>query len=243
VSRQRRDAAAATAIGLGLIPLLLVSARLHSAYGFFDRYYTPFFGLGFVTLLLALDAARRVLPRRRPWLAAAAAILLLAWQGAGKDLAGLVPGFKNLRQPPRNFSPYFRIYEDIKREPGPLLLIHSHCHGEDIPLMYLQYVGRPYTEGYTIIDAMHCATERLDGRLALERFVAVHPEGLIVLDDKERDRSDPRAPRGDWEAKVRRVPSEPVSVWLIRGARSVGEVRRIARAVGFDSIELFWKAP
>ncbi len=240
-----RDRAARTTAFLGLIflPACFVAMRMRSTYPFGDRYFTPFLGLGFVTLLLAFRhgraAALRISRGALNGRAAAglATVALLAGFGAPGHLAALVPDALALRPVPRNFSPYFRIAGELKARGAPLLVIHNHCWADDIYRMYLTRIGRPFRGDFTVTDSLDCLTPGPQVRELLGRTLADSPRTLIILADLERAwPTGPTRPRGPWRASVRRV-DEPVSAWIIRGARDVSEVRQIARAVGYTSIE------
>lgn len=246
---RRREALPALAYAVGVIPVLLIDLRFRSAYPFFDRYFTPFFGLGFVTLILSLDAVRdagarwrsRVPARWRRPLVVLATAGAAGWLGVFGDLIRLVPERRALALPPANFSPYFRLYEEIKAEPGPVLIVNAHCWADDIPLLYLTFIGRPCTHGYTVIDSTGCSTPPAAARAVIQDFVRAFPRGLVVLDHKERPRPDPTPPPGAWTGRVRRA-ADPVSVWLVRGATGPEELRRLALAAGESPSEPLWRA-
>jgi hypothetical protein len=228
-----------------VVPFLFVYFRLRSDYPFGPRYFTPFFGLGFAMLLTVAECALAAISRAatamdRRWVTTLGAVIVgvtaLLTFGVPHTLAK-VADRSGLRVPASNFSPYFQLYGELRASQRPLFVLHSHCWANDIPLLYLQYVGgETYRAGYQVADSKGCETRASDAREALRSFLEVNPRGLVVLDDKERDCSTSVNPSVAGEARVERVRL-PVCVWTISGASSIDEVRAVAEAVGFPFVE------
>ncbi len=231
----RRDPAARriVLVAFVVLPAFFVVARMKSMHTFNDRYYAPFLGLGLVTLVAALARGGAMLaawrPRRRHvgWLAAA--VLLLAFR-IPSHAAALGPDALRLTPAPRNFSPWFAAFEELKRQGAPLLVLHNHRWADNIPLLYLGYLGAPATKPYAVLDAVGCLVPPARVRRVIAETLRAEPATVIVLDQKEHACEGPGRPL----AGVRRVADAPVCIWMVRGAASPAGVGAIARAVGFQ---------
>src|SRR5262249_50235853 len=124
-----------------VLPGFFCYVRLRSTYPFSDRYYSPFFGLGWVAFVWSIAAAGkavrlawdhgRVAQWLRPALAGAAVAGLLGYVGLVNwrhaDLLAL---------PSRNFSPYHRIYRELKVAQGPVFVLYGPCSCWDLAPFY-----------------------------------------------------------------------------------------------------------
>ncbi|MEK7477724.1 MAG: hypothetical protein AAB152_19060 [Candidatus Coatesbacteria bacterium] len=233
------------------MPAFLVFSSVRSDYPFGWRYFMPFFGLGFVSVVLACCHGYRLWEWarvRRPVLSGGAgswvlALALLVLFKAPASAWGLIRSGGALTLPLANSSPYFHMYEEIKRVDRPVMILRKCPWGDDVTDLYLDHIGVRFPRRAALVyDGMAGLTRRDAARL-IERFPVEHPDGLVVLDRKEEECPDVSPPRRPGAARVWRIPGERICVWYVQGARDAAEIRRIARAVGFASIELFWKAP
>ncbi len=249
----RRDVARLLLFVLVLLPLFLVALRIRSHYPFAPRYFTPFFGAAFATLVLMLDQGRlafvgwlrryRFSPaggRVAGWAVVATMIAVFNVVPACRDLVRLRGAFTDL---PENFSPTFRMYEAIKREDVPVLVFSDPCWNDVTPPLYLRFIGKPFKRELRQTRADGCPGGTTDIRAEMARFLSDHPRGLVVLDNTESGQADcghpPAQPLGGG-LRVTQAP-DGLCAWFIRGGRNAADIRRAARAVEFRSLA-WWYA-
>jgi hypothetical protein len=226
------------------LPAFFVYCRYRSSYTFYPRYFAPFCGIGAATLLLFAEAvidgwqrfgARLRQPNRVAIVLVAVAALLFGVPSALKNAFAEAGSFRRL---PQNFSPYFRAYEEIKRSGKPVFVLHSHCFTNDIPIMYLQFIGDPIKARHHVADSKGCESSVSFVKGALDDFLRT-AHGMVVLDQKEDDcsaRSTAPAESLPPGVQVRKVQSVSNCIWEVEGAQSRSELGAVAKAVKFDGL-------
>lgn len=230
------------AAGLLLMPAFLAYCRMRSSYTFAPRYFSPFFGIGAAAVAAALLLGARGYTRivasrpawRRPILATGAVALAVMFSVPAFALR-IGPDVSKLHRPPQNFSPYYRVYEEIKRSDLPVFVLHNHCYANDIPRMYFDHIGEHPYRRYRVADAMGCEGSTRRVRYRIEEFLRTSPPtALVVLDQKEQDCGQ-RTSAPVEGMRIERVKSTTECVWIIQGARSFDDVRVAAERTGFRS--------
>jgi hypothetical protein len=249
---------------LVLLPAFFTYMRLRSGYPVGSRYFTPFFGLGLVSLVFFLEVAHaflqrvlRIVQARTAWVPGAVTFVMACILFVAVGGSMLVLGARDvtaLQLPPRNFSPYYRVYEELKDETTPLFVLHDHHWAADIAEFYIGKIGRPCPVPW----AQYCSTgtynSQQDALSLLKQFLVKHPDGVVVLD---------RSPLGlaPEVARIRRpedrsiIPSRlaslrlepgvvveeacggPCYLWKVRGARTADQVALVAAAVELNGWE------
>jgi hypothetical protein len=244
----RRDVRRLLLFALVFLPAFLVALRIRSDYAFADRYYTPFFGGAFLTLLLVLDLGRtwftvflrRLRPGRAAALAAgwaAVAVLLVVFKAgpACRDVVRNRAAFAGIHE---NGSPTFVMYDAIKRQGLPVLVVSENCWSELTHRLYFRFIGIPFPGPVRLVRQSTCVGGGPDPRGGIARFLAEFPRGLVVLDQTDTgDDTCGRTPESHLGGglRVERSPGG-LCAWFIRGARSAADVRRVARLVEFRSL-------
>ena len=250
---RRRDAGRLLLFALVFLPLFLLALRVRSDYLFSSRYYTPFFGGAFVTLVLALDRSRafvvwltgkmRLLPaagRAAGWVAVAALVVMFK---AGPACRDIVRWRGQVAVGSQNGSPTFHMYEAIKREDVPVLVISELCWNDVTHRLYLGFIGAPFRREVRLVRARGCPGGGPEVRAEIGRFLSDYPRGLVVLDQTDTGEKVcgalPASPLGGG-VRVTQAP-DGLCAWFIRGARTAADIRRAARAVEFRSLA-WWYA-
>jgi hypothetical protein len=109
-------------------PSLFIYAMSRSNYPWGDRYFSPFFGLGLVTLAGGLDIvlaewarqAPRLSARSRTIAATVGVVAIATLVGAPVSLYRTVADIRSLRGVPANFSPVYLAYREIWAERKPV---------------------------------------------------------------------------------------------------------------------------
>lgn len=248
VAAKRRDAGRLLVFVLVVIPLFLVALRIKSQYPFAGRYYTPFFGAAFITLVLALDQGRLLLEnmlRRvrlrdngRRIIRWTAVVALIAMFNVGPACRDLVRRRGALARLPENSSPTFVMYEAIKEISRPTLIISECCWNDVSHRLFLLHIGKPFKKELRMIRAGGCQGSSTDIEFEVGRFLTDNPSGLIVLDQTESiDNicgSAPKKPLGGRLA-IQKVPGG-LCAWNVQGARKSSDVLRAAQSVDFRSL-------
>jgi hypothetical protein len=250
---------------LAVQPALYLICRYRSTYPFGARYHSVFYGLAFVVLLLVsrsvIDLSFRSVKKKQLRPVVISALLLLLAAPLVSRLASAhfaSPGealaiFRNL-----NYSENFREQALAQSAKLPLLWIHDACWESDNPHYYLalnaaeladpQGYGRSYPHGFLVIDAYGCEHRHAESRARIEHFYSIHPQSLLVLRAKDVKRAvcAEKLPRpGISGLTVELMPESitPRCVWLVRGAKSLHDVERAARHLGFAPRQPFLADP
>ncbi len=233
-----------------VLPAFFVYVRLRSDYPFRTPYFSPFLGLGLVTLIGALGFALdgwEWLARRLSWpgravLASAGLAALAAAVGLPAFARGLVAERGGIHRVERNFSPYFLAYRELASEGKPVFVLHSHCWADDIPDMYLTHILRMDTVFHAAADALGCETPIPVVRERLSSFLRDQGPagGYVVLDQKEESCRGRPVPPVDFPGTVERVSAVQDCMWKVRGATSLEDLGRAAASVGFHTAPGFF---
>ncbi len=225
------------------LPAFFAYVRVRSHYPFREPYFSPFLGVGLVSLLgllgFGLDGwswlARRLSSPGRVVVGSAAVAAVALALGVPRFAVGLIADRASVHRVERNFSPYFLAYREIASEGRPVFVLHTHCWADDIPNIYLTHVLRMDGVFHTAADALGCQTPMADARARLSRFLQDYgPQGgIVVLDQKEESCRDRPVPRIDFPGSVERVSSVEACMWKVRGARTLDDLRLVAAGVGF----------
>jgi hypothetical protein len=225
------------------LPAFFAYVRLRSNYPFREPYFSPFLGLGLVSLLgllgFGLDGwdwlARRVPSPARAVAAAAGLAAVALAVGVPKFAKGLRGDRKRIHRVERNFSPYFLAYREIASERRPVFVLHNHCGTDDIPNMYLTYFIPMDGVLHAAADAVGCETPIPDARERLSSFIRQYgPQGgFVVLDQKEQSCRDRTVPHLEFPGTVERLSSVDDCMWKVRGAHSLDDLKVAAAGVGF----------
>jgi len=242
----RRDVRRFLFLVLVCLPLFLIFMSAKSSMPFHARYYTPFFGAGFVTLVMGLDLGRRLALRAYARVGlqsgtarlanyALLAMLFVAFK-AGPAIVNMAGNYWDVRTWPVNGSPTYRLYEVIKSHgPSVLLVSENDCNIYSHKL-YLNHIGAPF-RGEVHMAFTHGKDSNADIRGDISRFLRDHPGALIVLDQTNcsmtcRTLTAFTLPGG---ARVWKAPDDSCA-WFVAGARTLADVRVAARRVGFRSL-------
>lgn len=176
VARTRAHARIA-AIAFVALPLFFVLARGRSTYPMFERYMSPFLGLGLALLLLTLKELYRV--RVVPLFLFAVAGLLLYQRiplAPWEDLSVL--------SRPTPIASYF---EDLKKDPAPIIFAGAPCWTVVIPRLYWQYFGVRsdadawFVRPLPIDECTHVDFGVGTFRQELDQLLKDHPTARVVL--------------------------------------------------------------
>jgi hypothetical protein len=219
---------------MGLIlPLHFLRIRSTSNYPFYPRYYSPFFGLAFLTLLLAVGQVEALLPKRlwtqawsRPWITAGLALLIPAL---------LVPRltFPQMHLPTANFSPEFKFYESLKTEEPVIFLAHP-CYLSSVPILYWRFIGSPANspvEFVSVFPFKLCEQAEIAPQApmgaSLDAFFRKHPVATVVL--FQRNKSCPEVS----DSSVTIGEKKGNCVAAKHGLKSAEEARAFAHLMHF----------
>ncbi len=187
-----------------ILPLFFVYTKLNSSYPFGLRYFTPFFGLGFVIIVyfifyfytffervpdvvgkfmtfLQISKHNYRLKAILTW----AFIISFSYQFHIQRIPlNLYREINKIKMPSMNFSYYYDIYQELKNERVPIFLINEHCWANDIPKTYFEFIGSGYNKGFEVVCARGCETDLKEGNFLLNEFLNNNPFGVIVFDNK-----------------------------------------------------------
>lgn len=230
------------------LPLFFTYMRVRSTYPFGDRYFAPFTGVGVASLAMAVAAAADLmmkLPERRRMPVGAGVLAVFALLvGAPKFAWGSLADLGQMRVPPENFSPYWKIYEEIKHENVPVFIVHRHCYCNDIVHLYMSWLGSPRTSWFDTIDSRGCEATAQVGKSWVQSFLSdpnKGPKGMVVLDNKESDCKNTPTPSLPPPLSMEKVQSSTWCVYKVRGARTVQELGVAAKAIKMDAASDFFQ--
>jgi hypothetical protein len=237
-----------------IMPLFLIYVSTRSDYGFVLRYYTPFFGIGLGLLTLALYNVynmiehvqhfikdRKKLSIIRNSIATIFIGFILVSFNVQSFLASLAGDHDRIKLPPKNFSEYYQIYQEIKEPRVPLFIINSQGWGDFTVYLYMRWMGkaghnRGYDYGFELVNSrgagLHPVTIK-DAQERLNRFIRTNPNGKIILDNKQsKILKDASIVENDLVAtKVQRVRCCDRNVWILSNITSADQVYQIANVL------------
>jgi hypothetical protein len=217
------------------IPAALFIARINSTYPWGNRYYSPFFGVGFALYVLFFQSLSTWASRTLRMKIAVYCLLLAGCFFSSIQIMEKLPKpfFSVIKVPP-NFSPYFASMREVQSSNRPILWIHNHCYASDIPLFYFGFLKPSgYSGGYQVVQSHNCEASMEKNKKTIIAFLRTHPDAQIVLDQKEKDcSSSPREIAG-----AHRLESNSKCIWVMDSARSIAEVNQTAQSIGFFMIK------
>jgi hypothetical protein len=234
-----------------VLPAIFLYLRFRSSYPFGDRYFSPFFGFGLVTLVAGLDVVlnewQRFLPRlsarAQPFAAPAAVVAVGLLFSAPAFAYRLVRDARNIRAVPANSSPYFQAYSALAAEHEPIFIVHTRCYVGDIPSLYFQFI-LPQSGGSIEWGDVGCKGSGGRGgqtrrrlRLFLRRYA--RRGGIVVIDEKETECTGRPLPPIPPPFSVERMDVGEGCLWKIRGAKTRAQLADVASALGVSVAPYF----
>ena len=231
-------------------PAFLIYCRARSGYGFGDRYFSPFFGLGFAVLILSLESIlgglkhtsrlvrlhsslwTKQIDEKMPKILTALTSIVLTF-GLFTFARETWANRETIRAIPRNFSSYYLAYQEIRAMELPVFVLHSHCYANDIPSLYFEFIGGAYSKPNFMRDSRGCDFNAAQVRADLQSFIKTYPLGVIVLDQKEQDCSPAEPLFIRSQAKVGHLSSVKNCFWTLQNATSIEDVFELAQAAKF----------
>jgi hypothetical protein len=230
-------------VGLVGLPAFFTYVRLRSSYGFESRYFTPFFGLGIVTIAASLevllDEWSRVRARytrvREParWLGLGVMALLF---GAPAFAFHLFGDLGTLRRIPKDFSPAYFASREVVDDGRPTLILHEHCWADDMQAIYYQHLLPPSRAPINWVDLRGCPASPTEIKQRVQRFLdETSSAGVVVIDRKEADCSGQPLPLVPAPLSLERFRSVTSCVWKLHGAQTRAQLADVASALGLEA--------
>jgi len=144
-------------------------------------------------LKLFIDHKKKLSLVRSSVAGALIGMILIAFNGHHLP-ENLLKDSDHIKIPPKNFSEYYQIYQELKQPQVPLFIINAVEYWTDFtPYLYMRWMGtagynRGYDYGFELVNAhaegMHASITIEDAMKNLKRFIEMNPKGKIILDDR-----------------------------------------------------------
>jgi hypothetical protein len=230
-----------------VLPAIFLYLRFRSSYPFGDRYFSPFFGIGLVTLLAGWDVVLNEWARLLPRLPARARSFALPVGVIAISLLFSAPAFayrlvadaRSVRAVPENASPYFQAYSALVAERKPVFIVHTRCYVSDIPSLYFRFI-LPESDGSIEWGDVGCKSSGGRGgqtRRRLRLFLRRHARrgGIVVIDEKETKCAARPLPELLPPVHVERMNVGEGCLWKIRGVKTRARLADVASALGVSA--------
>jgi hypothetical protein len=198
---------------LAIFPLKLLVVLLAegvSSYAIGDRYLIMFLGPSLLAVALGMDSLllnmnlRNSFRKYGPVLAGTflGIVVCACLPQIQSGLEDSKTELRDLMEKPSNGSKTFLFYEALKDLKGPVLILSDHCFASDIPKLYHEYLGRPSSVSWEILNTNGvCETSPAELRSSVLEFLRRNRgRGELVYDY-------------DWDPNRAIIPCPPAALW------------------------------
>ena len=234
-----------------VVPFTFFIVRSSTNYFFYDRYFTPFFGLGVVLLILLVDSGLVLLQTvmanwpisarnvRRATAVALSALFIFLIQRDAVHWTTVI-------SPNQNFTGTAALFDYVKKRGEPTVFVISPCWAALVVNFYWRFIGqRPHASPAWLRPGTHpvtetdCLLENLDegqpGARLVERVLKQGPVSVVLFDLMQVcDRAVVQS--SDPGVRVRRAFSygptfkERSCVFLVEGVKTLKQLREVSQA-------------
>jgi len=226
-------------IAIGILPFFIY-AKSKSTYSMGDRHFTPFMGIGQAILIFSYCGLKTLITNKttlkEKLITLILSVLFIFTCGGFHAVTTIISKTNQLKMPPRNFTQYYKIYDEIKREQVPVFIIHNYCFAPEIPNLYMRYIEPPYMHGYDVADLMGCdgiSPKQLFTRMEL--FIKNNPKGIFVFDNSQykcpKDKAPYATPKNGF---LKRLEGTNFCEWKYHQAKRAKDVIDVAEKLNFE---------